>query len=262
MNTNERKKSGALTAGSDQSADNYATEKNVIQVDTLNTKKTQEVITEINSLNNEPGEQELLVKLDSTGGYLSNAKKILDLVKPGEKVQLITKASGNVKPAGVVLTAGGKYGSRVAEFGTKFKLTYEKPYPKGTKVRDLSDDDKNTLRALGALTKRKSAILKHIIKGRTISANQAKKCNIIDEVELFPDEDWDTKKRIKFANIVDKRRPIKHELQEAKIKAEHPEKTEVPEKTEQPEETGMPVRSELPPVNELEKTEPNQIEKI
>ncbi|MBK7446181.1 MAG: ATP-dependent Clp protease proteolytic subunit [Ignavibacteria bacterium] len=123
----------------------------------------------------QPEEQEIHTYINSAGGDLSNVNKILRLVKPGKRVQLITKASGIVKPVGVVLTAAGKLGTRAAEFGTKFILTNEKPYPKNSKEKDLSEDDKDTLKALGSLTKKKSLVLKYILKGRTISANEAKK---------------------------------------------------------------------------------------
>lgn len=252
MKTNEQKKSGALTAGFDQSPDNYAAEKNELQIESLNRKNTQEILSKIQKLKNKPGEQKLHVLLDSTGGYLSYVKKILDLVKPGSKVQLITKASGSVKPAGVVLAAGGMYGSRKAEFGTKFILTNGKPYPIGSKARDLSDEDKNTLKALTGLTVKRTPVLRHMLKGRSISADEAKKCGIIDEVEIFPKDDWTKEKRIKYANTSGENKPIEMKITNADVKTDHLKQsveTEQSFNVQEPDKTVEPGNIKLTDTN-------------
>ncbi|MBK8382752.1 MAG: hypothetical protein IPL16_12870 [Ignavibacteria bacterium] len=51
------------------------------------------------------------------------------------------------------------------------------------------------------MTKKKSLVLKYILKGRTISANEAKKCGIIDIVEEFAAKDWYRKNRNKYSKL-------------------------------------------------------------
>ncbi|MBS1552613.1 MAG: ATP-dependent Clp protease proteolytic subunit [Bacteroidetes bacterium] len=222
----------SATAESNNYSSVLLMEENEIQIEKLDNKTTSEFTKKIRYLESQPEEQEIHTYINSAGGDISNVTKIIKFVKPGNRVQLITKASGKVKPVGVVLTAAGKRGTRAAEFGTKFILTNEKPYPKNSKEKDLSEDDKDTLKALGILTKRKRLVLKYILIGRAISANQAKRCGIIDIVEVFPAEDWSRENRIKYSKL-----------------SEQPVSQEQPVRQEQPVMQEQPISEEQPVIN-------------
>lgn len=124
--------------------------------------------------------QELNLKLNATKGDIQNALEIVALVHSTENVDLINVASGDIGPAGAILLAAGRPGTRHALFGTMFLLTEGDPYEDNVKASELEDEDKTVYHTLSALTGRRKYILENIKTGKRFSTETARRCKIID----------------------------------------------------------------------------------
>jgi len=158
---------------------------NEIQVEFLDENKMKEINSFIKNLKAIPGGSPLLLELRSTDGKVTDALDLVSNVHSDDLIDFHIGVSGTVGVAGTILTAGGKLGYREAKFGTKFQLSKNGPYAQETKASELSSDDRTNYNTLTALTKKGKLILQHIIEGNPISADEAKKCRIIDKVGKF-----------------------------------------------------------------------------
>lgn len=172
---------------------------NEIQVEFLDENKMKEINSFIKNLKAIPGGSPLLLELRSTDGKVTDALDLVSNVHDDDLIDFHIGVNGTVGVAGTILTAGGEPGYREAKFGTKFQLSKNGPYAEGTKASELSSDDRTNYNTLTALTKKGKLILHHINKGIPISADEAKKCRIIDKVGKFESK-YFNKKRNEKAN--------------------------------------------------------------
>ncbi|MBX7044205.1 MAG: ATP-dependent Clp protease proteolytic subunit [Ignavibacteria bacterium] len=159
---------------------------NSIQIENLDNSKTTEIIKTIQQLEttNFPG-QEIKLMPRSLAGSLSNAMDVISNAHSAKNVDLVIEASGENGFASAIITAAGKPGSRVAGFGATFTLNESGPYAPGTTFSTLSSDHKVIYQTLSELTGRKKAILGFIVSGAKLSANDAKRCGIVDRIAQF-----------------------------------------------------------------------------
>lgn len=158
-----------------------------IQVENeLNKSKTAGLINTTQQLSTSNSEkQELKAMLREISGPIYHGLEIITATHSTLNVDLLPEISGDNGPNGAIIAAAGKPGSRVAAFGATFILSANGPYPLGTKVAALSSDDKVIYQTMSVLTGRRKAILDYIISGEKLSASDAKRCGIIDEVAQF-----------------------------------------------------------------------------
>ena len=152
----------------------------------LNKNKTAgavNLIQQLDALNS--GKQDLKISMSDVVGPIAHGMAIINCGHSTINVDLLTEVSGDNGPVGAIITAAGKPGYRVAGFGATITLSANGPYPPDSKASALSADDKVIFQTLAELTGRKKIILDYIITAEKLTALDAKKCGIVDEVAQF-----------------------------------------------------------------------------
>jgi hypothetical protein len=168
-------------SGQTQSIDKV-TEMTII-VEKLDRKFAERILKIVNRAEQRKVPHLLVFILSTTNGEINAANSVIYSINRSRYVNLHTISEGELGIAETLLAAFGEPGNRLVRPGTTFQLINRDPFTDNEElIESLKKDGNSHVHDLTDITGRRKATLTAICKESTVSAETAKKLNIIDSI--------------------------------------------------------------------------------